>query len=159
MRAGGSELKAARIAGTGGFTIIEVAVAIMVFTFLMLIFASAMPMAKKAVEMNGQYAQANSLCQHKIDQLRAVGFGRLTYDELSDAGIIDTSPASLPYHFDGVDEVSDYLNQATSTINITQPDATEPDILKVTITITWKTTNYETKPSSLTLSALISNAE
>jgi prepilin-type N-terminal cleavage/methylation domain-containing protein len=139
----------------GGFTLIEVVISLAVFTMVILVFAVSMPMAEKSADMNGQYAQAISLCQHKIDQLRSVGYGRITYDELSDAGIIDTSPSSgLYFSFTGVDNISTYLQNPDARIYITNVST---GIVEVTVTITWKKSSYETKTSTLTVKALITN--
>lgn len=137
-----------------GFTLIEVMISLMVFVVLTCIFAACIPVAKKASRMNGQYSQAISLCQHKIDQLRAVGYGRLTYDGLSDI-YIDDSPTSLPYSFAGIDDVGNYLIQPTATLNIIKGT----DEAKVTVTITWKSSSSESMRSSAHLSAIITNVE
>lgn len=145
-----------RIASQSGFTLIEVVISLIVFSFLMLIFAACIPMAKKTANMNGQFAQAISLCQHKIDQMRAVGAGRLNYEELSDAGIIDDSPTTQPFSFVGVDEVDQYLASPTATVTIT---TVSDSVTKVTVVITWKTTGYESKTSTMTVPALIVNED
>jgi len=90
-----------------GFTLVEVMISLITFAVLTVIFGATVPLAKKTAHMNGQYAQALSLCQHKIDQLRAVGYGRINYTELSDAGIIDDSPTTSPFSFNEVDQVED----------------------------------------------------
>jgi len=139
-----------------GFTLVEVVVALVVFAALILLFASSLPAARKAANINGDYAQAISLCQHKIDQMRAVGFGRLNYTELNDAGIIDDTPVNPPYSFVLSDEVANYLPQPTATINI---QSVSTKVVKVTVTITWKPTTYQSYTSSLTVNALIANVE
>ena len=88
-----------RTSNNKGFTLIEVMISVMIFALLMVLYATCIPVAKKASVMNGQFAQAISLCQHKIDQMRAVGYGRLDYSDLNDAEIIDDSPTSSPYSF------------------------------------------------------------
>lgn len=145
-----------RITSKRGFTLIEVVVALTVFSFLMVIFATAVPLAERTGYMNGQYAQAISLCQHKIDQMRAVGYGRINYTELSDAGIIDDAPTNLPYSFVGVDEVANYLPQPTATINIQNVTTDE---IKVTVTITWKVASHLSKTSTVAVSAIVTNVE
>lgn len=139
-----------------GFTLVEVMISLITFAVLTVIFGATVPLAKKTAHMNGQYAQALSLCQHKIDQLRAVGYGRINYTELSDAGIIDDSPTTSPFSFNEVDQVEDYLPQPTATLNIANWG---PDQLKVTATITWRTTTYSTKTSTASLTAIITNVE
>lgn len=142
--------------GRRGFTLTEVIIALMVFAILTLIFASCIPVAHKTAKVNGQYSQAISLCQHKIDQLRAVGYGRLTYEELSDAGIIDEAPLFSPYSFVEVDQVGSYLSQPNATLSI---QTIGTDQIKATATITWKRTMYEDKTSSASLSAIITKVE
>ncbi len=139
-----------------GFTLIEVMISLTVLVALTLIFAACVPAARKAAAVNGQYSQAISLCQHKIDQCRAVGYGRITYDELFDAEIIDGNPTSLPYSFVGVDEVASCLPQPTATVNVTDAGTNR---LRITATVTWQNTTYEAKTSSMSLSAIVTNME
>ena len=148
--------KTDRPAAKRGFTLIEVVVAMVVFAFVVIVFSSSIIIARKSSNLNGQYAQAISLCQHKIDQMRAVGFGRLNYTELSDAEIIDTTPTSAPFQFATVDQVTDYLNSPTTTIALSNPSAKET---LVTVTISWKPNTYESRVSTTSLSAIIVNVE
>jgi len=106
--------------------------------------------------MNGEYCQAISLCQHKIDQLRAIGFGRLNYTEMRDAEVVDDSPSNSPYSFVQVDDVDDYLPNPTATVAL---ETVSSKTIRVTVTITWNTHSYEAKTSSVTLQALIANVE
>lgn len=138
-----------------GFTLVEVVVSLVVFTSIMLVFSATVPQARKAAEQNGQYAQALSLCQHKIDQMRAVGFGRLNYTELEDAEIIDTDPSNQSYYsFDGVDGISDYLINPDARITITALDSKTS---QVTAAITWQGSSTNSKTSNATLTAIITN--
>ncbi|MCX6345600.1 MAG: hypothetical protein NT018_11100 [Armatimonadetes bacterium] len=141
-----------------GTSLMEVIIGLLVFTFLTLIFATSVIMAKSSSEVNGQYAQAISLCQHKIDQLRAYGFGRLNYTELNDAGVIDTSPNISPFSFTTVDEVTDYLKNPTSRITITTY-ASNDQVKMITVSISWRAGAHRTTDSNVTLSAYISNVE
>jgi prepilin-type N-terminal cleavage/methylation domain-containing protein len=140
----------------GGFTLIEIMIASLVFGILAIIFSGTVIAALRAGHLNGQYAQAASLCQHKIDQLRAIGFGRLTYTELSDAQIIDETPSSQPYSFTLVDEVRDYLPQASTALRITTVNSS---VFRITVTISWRNAGFNSKTSSLSMNALITNAE
>lgn len=147
---------------------------LVVFTLLTLIFAGSISLAQRTcgggykvnivnapAGTNGQYAQAVSLCQHKIDQCRAVGWGRLTYSELQAAQIIDATPTTGPYSFSTIDGVSNYLSSATTQLSVTTQNqtigATTVSYSKVTVTISWKSLTYNTTPSSVTVTGLIAN--
>lgn len=155
MRARGEQLFGEIESNNRGFTLIEVMISLMVFVVLTLIFAACVPVAKKASKMNGQYSQAISLCQHKIDQLRAVGAGRVNYSDLAEIRIIDENPSTQPYSFSGVDDVASILPESTTTLSVVYGT----DEVKVTATVTWKSTNYESKTSRASLSAIITNVE
>ncbi|HVK03597.1 MAG TPA: type II secretion system protein [Armatimonadaceae bacterium] len=144
------------------FTLVEVMTAMMVFVVLTLLFATSLPVSRKTARMNGQYTQATSLCQHKIDQLRARGYGGLTYTELKNTGIIDATPITSPYSFRTIDGVGDVLPGAVTEIRVDAPTSADVPISavrsntkKVTVTIRWKKTTFETATSEMSLTALI----
>jgi len=140
----------------GGFTLIEVLLALAMLVVLTFVFTACATASRKVAKMNGQYSQAISLCQHKIDQLRAVGYGRVNYTELEDAEIIDGTPTSSPYSFKVVDDVAAYLPSPTATVRVQSIASNQ---LKVTATVTWRNTTYQTKTSTMSLSAIIANME
>lgn len=144
-----------------GFTLIEVMVALMVFTFGILLFATSLPAAKQASRTNGQYIQASSLCQHKIDQLRGMGYGKLDYTNLKGL-VIDRDKTSQPFSFTEIEQVASILPNATTKVWIETPSSQEvsssalrAETKKVTVTIQWKKTTFENKPSEMSLTALI----
>jgi prepilin-type N-terminal cleavage/methylation domain-containing protein len=149
-----------------GFTLVECVMSLVVFTLCVTIFAACVPLTHQASGANGQYAQAMSLCQHKIDQCRAVGWGRLNYTELSNAGIIDTTPNTSPFTFvsPSVDDVPSFLGAgATATLAVSDQSqtigATTVTYTKVVVTITWKNRTYKTKISTATASGYIANVD
>jgi type II secretory pathway pseudopilin PulG len=147
-----------RLGSRGGFALLEVLIAMMTLAAIAIIFVGSVVLAEKTAHVNGQYAQAISLCQHKIDQCRAVGYGRLNHTELNDAEIVDGYPTTLPYQFDVVDDVANYLpSPSVCEVNVTP--AADPDISVVTVTLTWRNAKHRTKTSTVSLSALISNVE
>jgi len=149
---------AGRLAGNQGFTLVEVLISMMVLVALTLIFAASVPAGRKAAIVNGQYSQAISLCQHKIDQVRAVGYGRASFVELNDAGFIDGTPTTSPYSFELVDGVETFLPESTATL-ATDYDPAYPNQITVTATITWKNITYQAKTSTISVSAIIANVE
>lgn len=149
-----------------GFTLIEVVVSIFILSVVAIMYTTTIPTARKAAYMNGQYAQATSLCQHKIDQLRAIGPGRMdTFQELSDAGVVDTTPTGSPYSFTVKDNLDNHLNDPTEDVRL--PQATGKmaitknvlltDAMDVTVTITWKPTLHQAHTCTMSLSATITN--
>ena len=143
------------------FTLVEVMMSILVFGFLTVIFASSVIVSKSSSTMNGQYAQALSLCQHKIDRLRAVGFGRIKigYTELREAEIVDESPTTSPYTFTEVDSVRDYLANASTSLDAHIEPNTSDRVMHVIVTISWRAAPLRTKTSTQSLEAYIVDGE
>ncbi|MCE5323808.1 type II secretion system GspH family protein [bacterium] len=142
-----------------GFTLIEVAASLLAFSVVVVIFASSILMAERSAHMNGQYAQALSLCQHKIDQARSVGFGQLDADSLLGAEIVDSVISSDVYSFAsaGNDNVASYLSDPTAIMSIEKPYDGDTSKALVTATVTWHPTAYRNKTNTVTLAAIITN--
>lgn len=135
-----------------GYTLIEVIVALGLVATGSLAFGAMVPMAAKSARMNANYQQAVSLIQHKIDQCRAVGWGRLTYTELQAAGIIDATPTTSPYRFSTVDTLTNIYPSATGTLQVADLSST---VRQVTVTITWSGSPVRQGNGSLTAVAQI----
>jgi prepilin-type N-terminal cleavage/methylation domain-containing protein len=141
-----------------GYSLVEVIVAMTLFSLATLVFAALFPAAAKTSKMNNLYAQAVSLAQHKVDQMRAVGYGRLNYTDLLAAGIIDATPNASPFRFDqqsaadSADDLSNFFPSDTSSITIAD-EAT--DLKRVTVTLNWTGINEKSQSGSVTLVALI----
>jgi hypothetical protein len=119
-----------------------------------LTFGAFYPTAARTSRMSGNHSQAVSEVQHKVDQLRAVGYGRLTHSELSAARIIDPSPTGMPYRFDGVDGLANLLPNAQGTINITSAGT---DLSRVTIRITWSGAPAKANEGTHEVTILVAN--
>ncbi len=135
-----------------GFTLLEVAIAIFVLAATATIFAAYLPAALKTGKMVGNHQQASSLVQHKVDQLRGVGYGRLTYVELRDAGIIDSSPITSPYSFVTADGLDPMFVNVVGTVKVEDFTA---DIRKVTVTLTWTGSAAHQGDGTMSAQALI----
>jgi prepilin-type N-terminal cleavage/methylation domain-containing protein len=147
--------------GRAGFTLIEVTLAMVVFLMMTMVFAAVFPVAIRASRMSNNYAQAALITQHKIDELRGVGFDGLVpnsskFSTLPSLGYIDTpttTPSSLPYtvYFTNADNLvadsagpgyfpNGAVGQITvkdySTVDSTMSGATG-NVDMVTISITW----------------------
>jgi type II secretory pathway pseudopilin PulG len=145
-----------------GFTLIEVTLAMVVFLMMTIVFAAVFPVAFRASRMSNNYAEAALITQHKIDELRGVGFDGINpsnskFKTLPSLGYIDTptiTPTTLPYtvYFTNVDNLvadssggAGYFPNGTvgqitvkdySTVDSTMSGATG-NVDMVTISITW----------------------
>lgn len=136
------------------YTLIEVTVAVFLMTMGVLAFAALYPSAAYSSRMSGNHTQAISEVQHKIDQLRAVGYGRLTYAELRDAGIIDANPATQPWRYDGVDQLSTLLPQPVGTISVADAGS---NLRRITVTLRWTGAPKKAMEGSHDVTILIAN--
>lgn len=117
-----------------GFNLIEVCLAAMLFAIGTLIFAALYPAAARGAKMAGSFAQAVSVMQHKVDQLRAVGYGSLDYTNLVATGLIDARGNTQPYHFETVDSIGQQFCQPNATVTVSDYAT---DLKRVDISLTW----------------------
>jgi type II secretory pathway pseudopilin PulG len=135
-----------------GFTLLEEVIGIFIVAMVAIMVAAMFPLAHAASKINGNHAQAISLAQHKIDQMRAVGYGRLNHDDLEDAEIIDNNPQTQPFEFDSVDQLSTYLPNSSGIIKINDYST---GLKQVQVTITWQSVGKKQTAGTYTLTALI----
>lgn len=135
-----------------GYTLIEVMVAMFLISMATITFSAMMPMAAKGSHMVSNYQQASSLVQNKIDEIRAVGYGRIDYTDLLAAGIIDSSPTSAPFSFTNVGGLAAILPGASGTITVSDFSTT---IKQVTVTVTWSGAGVKQDTGSLSAVALV----
>jgi Tfp pilus assembly protein PilV len=134
------------------YSFIEVVVSLFLVSMGAMMFGALVPMAARASRMVGNYQQASSLVQHKIDELRAVGWGRLDYTNLQTSGIIDASPTTAPFAFTTTDSLNTIYTSATGTIAIADFSTT---IKQITVTLTWTGSAAKQGNGTLTAVALI----
>ncbi len=146
-------MKRARLSRYAAFSLLEVMVAIILVAMAGVMFTALIPTAAKTSKMVGNYSQACSIIQHKVDQLRAVGYGRLNYLELKNASIIDPEPSEHPFHFTQVDGLGELFVNPNGTINIEDWDA---NTKKVTISLTWTGSAQHQANGDLAIEILIS---
>lgn len=138
-----------------GFSLVEVVIGIFILAMTATIFGALVPSALKTGKMMGNHQQAASLVQHKVDQLRGVGYGRLTYAELKNAGIVDSSPTGSPYSFKTVDGLASLFVGVTGTVEVADAGA---NVRRVTVTITWTGSPMKQGNGTVTATALIARS-
>ncbi len=153
-----------------GFTLVEVALALIVFAMMTILFAAVFPMAVRGAQYSNNYAQAAMVADHKMDQLRDGGYG-LLFNPSGNTGlisqnIIDSVNANGSYDFTTADNLADGGTSqgyfpAGSTGTITVSDYTTSGVPSgtmayVTITIAWN--GGGVSAGSYSLSSMISKA-
>jgi hypothetical protein len=140
--------------GHRGYSLVDVALGTLVMAAGVLMFAAFYPAAARGSRMAGAYSQAVSEVQHKVDQLRSVGYGRINYEDLKTAGIIDASPSAAPYRFEVVDDLGDVLWNPVGTIAVSSVGS---NLRQVTVTLTWLRAPGSTQRSSHAVTILVTN--
>ena len=161
-----------------GFTIMEVALALVIFTMMSVLFAAVFPMATRGAQYGGNYTQAAMIAQHKMDQLRSAGFARLDLSDLTNLAVVDTpqpagypaaAPSGMTYSFTTVDGLASsggtqgyFPPGSQGTITICDYALLHPSsgiaantLDYVTVTLTW--TGGGLANGSYTTSAVIAN--
>lgn len=151
-----------------GFSMIEVMFALIIFTMMVLIYGAVFPLAVRTTHHSSNYTQAALLAQHKIDQLRAAGYGSLDYTGLLSREVIDPDPAGNAMIFTNRDQLVPTATSpglftpgssgfiAIRDYNSVNASAPTGQVRLVTVTIQW--TIAGKTPGSYSASALVTQA-
>lgn len=142
-----------------GMTLIEVMIAVMVFSFAITVFASLFPLAMRMRSKSENVSQATMIAQKKIEQIRALPYTSLTYTSLRGANVIDASPNTSPYSFTSMDNLASKLPEPTSSLTVSNV-GTSPytaDLKQITVTVSWG--GIITNGNSVTVTTQIANKE
>lgn len=145
-----------------GFTLVEIMIAVVIFTLMILACAAAFPVALRAGHAGNNYAQAALIAQHKIDQCREQGYSSIyrgagvAVTKLGDLNIVDdnsgqANPAGYPagseaYTFTAADNLaaSNFPAGTKGTLIIGPPNTGGAShwtpvgqIVQVTVVIAW----------------------
>jgi len=153
-----------------GFTLVEVALSLIVFGMMTILFGAVFPMAVRGAQYSNNYAQAAMVADHKMDQLRSGGYG-LLFNPSGNTGlisqnVIDAVNAGGSYDFTTADNLvangtsqGYFPNGSTGTITVTDDTANgvpSGSVALVTITVAWN--GGGVPAGSYSLSSLISKA-
>jgi prepilin-type N-terminal cleavage/methylation domain-containing protein len=149
-----------RMKNRSGMTLIEVMIAVMVFSFAITVFASLYPLAMRMRSKSENVTRATAIAQQKIEQIRALPYTSLTFSALRAENVVDASPTSQPWSFTSVDSLSGKLPEASGTISISDAGsgANTSDLKRVDITVSWGGI-VNNGHNTLTVSTTLSNKE
>lgn len=156
---------------TGGFTIAEVALALVVLAMMTMMFAAVFPIAVRGAQYSSDYAQASLLAQHKMEQFRSAGYAKtVSPATLQSLQIIDgtTANADGSYSFTSVDNLDStgtthgyFPSGGTGTVTITDYNAilnSVPSGTMAYVTVKIKWSGSGASNGNYTLSTIISKA-
>ncbi len=133
-----------------GFTLIEVLVALTLFTFGMVTVMQLLPLNKRYIKQSAMVTQATFLAQEKLELVRSVSYASLSvgtdpyYEPTTAMGISSTDPLR---EFSRQTEVS-YVDPANSFTN----SSTDTGIKKVIVRVSW---NERSIPRTYSLSTFV----
>jgi prepilin-type N-terminal cleavage/methylation domain-containing protein len=138
-----------------GFSLIELMIAVLLFSFAVTAFASLFPVSMRMRSKSENVTRATTLAQQKIEQLRGRTFADLDYTVLRGANLIDASASTAgPYSFTQVDNLASQLPESTGTLALTD---VATDLKQVDVTVTWG--GVVANGNSVTVSTQIANKE
>lgn len=79
-----------------GFTLMEVMLALMIFTIMALLTATVIPISARSVRYGNDYGQAATLVSHKINQLQEAGYANMNRNLANTTYKVVDSNGSLP---------------------------------------------------------------
>jgi prepilin-type N-terminal cleavage/methylation domain-containing protein len=150
----GGWIQRKRMKNRPGLTLIEVMIAVLLLSFAVTVFASLYPLAMRLRSKSENTTRATTLCQQKIEQVRAFPYTSLKYSGLQGGGVIDASPASSPFSFTTIDGLATKLPQGTGSLTLSNPGS-DPDLTQITVTVTWG--GLVQGGNSVTVSTLVAN--
>jgi Tfp pilus assembly protein PilV len=144
----------ARRSSRRGVSLIDVVFSTMLMALAVLLFTALYPTSARSARMTADYAQASVVLQHKVDQMRAMGYGRLNYAQMLNAGVIDASPTTQPFRFEVADQLSTSFWSPIGTISFS---TVSTDLLRATVRLEWLSAPGRTQRSSHQVEVLIAN--
>lgn len=145
----------------GGFTLMEVMLALMVFTLMALLTAAVIPMSARSVRYGNDYVQAATLVSHKVNQLQEAGYlnmnrnlANTTYKVVDGNGSLPTASSNTTgtksgsATFTDMDELDTYfvggVSEPKGTIAIAPfaPSLNSKtgaySVIEATVTVNWR---------------------
>jgi len=141
----------------------EVILAMSVFLMMTMLFAAAFPAVVRGAQFSNNYTQGSEMAQHKIEQIRAVGYSKL-FDDTSGTALVKlgaivdaaqptpypvANPAGFPagstaYSFTGTDNLLNFFPIGSVGVVTIAPDTNAPAgrVADVTVTISWTGSGY-----------------
>lgn len=113
---------------------------------------ATIPVSTKSQTSADRYLEASGLVQRKIDQMRSLGYGRLTKLELINAGIAASETSVNKYAFTSTAAGLTTFSNGNGVITISDFSTT---IKQIQVDFSWKDSGGQATPRSLSVTTLI----
>lgn len=125
------------------FTLMEVVLSIFLLAVVAVIFGALFPIGQRLSGGAKWRAQALMLAERRMEAVKLLGYGNLTYDGLRAYGLIDASPNTSPFSFTNTDDASNespakMLPQGTGQIVV---EDVAWDVKRVIVRVGWRDAN------------------
>lgn len=139
------------------FTLMEVVLSIFLLAVVAVIFGALFPIGQRLSGGAKWRAVALMLAERRMEAVKLLGYGNLTYDGLRAYGLIDTSPNTSPFSFTNTDDASNespakMLPQGTGQIVV---EDVAWDVKRVIVRVSWQDVNGRTQ--TVELRTLVTN--
>lgn len=140
-----------------GFTLAEIVLSIFLLGVVAVVFGALFPISQRVSGSAKWRATALALAERRMEAIKFIGYGNLTYDGLRAYGLIDASPNTSPFSFTNTDDAS-RESPARMLPNGQGQIVVEDvawDVKRVTVRVSWRDLNGQTK--QVELRTLITN--
>jgi len=140
-----------------GFTLAETVLSIFLLGVVAGEFGALFPVSQRVSGSAKWRAAALALAERRMEAIKFIGYGNLTYDGLRAYGLIDASPNTSPFSFTNTDDAS---RESPARVlpngqgQIVVEDAAW-DVKRVTVRVSWRDLNGQTR--QVELRTLITN--
>lgn len=124
-----------RMRSSRGVGLIDVIVSLLLLSMAGVIYTATFPAGYSAMRQANDTKKAAALAQKKLEQVKALGYESLSYENLRAANAIDADQTSSPYYFTAVDDLASSLGDPKGTLEITNFDT---GIKKIAATVKWE---------------------
>ncbi len=139
------------------FTLAEIVLSIFLLGVVAVVFGALFPVSQRVSGSAKWRAAALALAERRMEAVKFIGYGNLTYDGLRAYRLIDASPNTSPFSFTNTDDASHesparMLPNGQGQIVV---EDTAWDVKRVTVRVSWRDLNGQTR--QVELRTLITN--
>lgn len=134
-----------------GFTLAEIMLSIFLLGVVAVVFGALFPVGQRLSGGAKWRATALALAERRMESVKFIGYGNLTYDGLRAYGLIDASPNNSPFSFTNTDDAN-HESPARMLPNGQGQIVVENvawDVKRVIVRVSWRDLNGQTRQVEL----------